>query len=199
MTKLRQSAAKYLNWVDTALGTAFEMRTSKGEVNEKNTENSLNQRGKWRVLLALSRFIYYLISFGFQSLEIRLNSVNTRIGSSSLYLTSTAYESPCASNPTSPPTMFACIKMGAPLSICIKLIYMVGPLNCMILQASPWGMLLRARRGGSVVRLATAALFSKNVPPSSHQATAFFPGINSKDMHCLCGRREIDIGSTHRN
>jgi hypothetical protein len=48
MIKLRQSTAKYLNWVDTATGTAFEMGlwTSKREVKEKNTEKLLNQQGK---------------------------------------------------------------------------------------------------------------------------------------------------------
>jgi len=41
----------------TASSTAFEIRTSKGEVKDKETEKSLNQREKGKVLLTLSRLL----------------------------------------------------------------------------------------------------------------------------------------------
>src|SRR5258708_4279111 len=98
MIKLRQSTAKYLNWVDTATATAFEMGpwTSKGEIKEKIYSIS---EGKGTVdFIPLPQ----LFSFHSQSLEIGLHSVNTRIENSSVDFTSTAYECPCASNLTSP-------------------------------------------------------------------------------------------------
>jgi len=74
--------------------------------------------------------------------------------------------------------------------ITLILIYMAGTLNCMIPQTS-----LGQAALGSVVMLAMAALFSKNVPPSPQHVQALFLGINGKDMHW----RKFNIGSTHQN